>query len=155
MKTILLIENSEDDVFFFKRALQRKGITHPVQVVNDGQAATDYLDGTGLYADRQQYPLPDLIFLGIQLPKRNGHELLEWLRNNSRLPRFPVVLLTSSVNPPDVESAYRLGTNAYLVKPGNPEKLEAMLDRTINFWLEVNAPPILSGMAARVQTASA
>src|SRR5689334_4618725 len=102
MKTILLVEDTENDVFFFDRALKRKGIKHPVQVVEDGEAAVDYLSGKGVYADRQKYPFPSVIFLDINLPKRTGHEVLGWYRNEKTLPYIPVVMLSSSSQEQDM-----------------------------------------------------
>jgi CheY-like chemotaxis protein len=141
MKTILLAEDSEDDVFFFKRALERKGIKNPLQIVSDGKAAIDYLSGKGDYADRKKHPLPDLIFLDIQMPKHNGHEVINWLRNQTHLPYLPVVMLSSSSEQKDLNAAYRLGTNAYLVKTGDPQLLATMLEQTTRFWFEVNTSP--------------
>jgi CheY-like chemotaxis protein len=144
MKAILLVEDTEDDVFFFKRALERKGITHPVHVVNDGEAALNYLRGKDTYADRVKYPLPDLIFLDINLPKLDGHEVLDWLRTHIDIPYLPVVMMSNSTRQEDVDSAYRHGANAYLVKPSDSDSLEGILQLTIDYWFKVMASPTSS-----------
>src|SRR5580658_1558262 len=81
MKTVLLAEDSEDDIFVMKMACKRTGIPHLLQVVTDGDMAIDYLSGNGIYADRTAYPLPDVVFLDIKMPKRDGHEVLQWIRS--------------------------------------------------------------------------
>src|ERR1700753_1296988 len=116
MKTVLLVEDNEDDIFFMKMACQRTGIPHNLQVVEDGDAAVDYLAGKGIYADRTKYPAPDMVFLDIKLPKRNGHEVLEWIRSQPNLKALPVVMVTSSLVNSDVSRAYELGVTSYLRK---------------------------------------
>jgi CheY-like chemotaxis protein len=141
MKIILLAEDGEDDVFFFKRALERRNIKNPLHVVSDGEEMMQYLAGRGKFGDRKAYPWPDLIFLDIKMPKRTGLEVLDWLRNKSGLPYVPVIVLSSSGHKPDLECAYRLGANSYFIKKGSPAELESMLERAAGYWLEMNCIP--------------
>ena len=139
---ILLVEDNEDDIFFMKRALRHVDITDPVQVVRDGQQAIDYLAGNGDFKDRQQYPFPCLIFLDLKLPGKNGLEVLEWVRKESPVPSVVVLVLTTSRETSDIDAAYRLCANAYLVKPGGVEELQEMIKTVKLFWLGQNQFPL-------------
>lgn len=123
MKTILVVEDIDDDVFFLKRALRHAEITNPVHVVIDGQQALDYLEGRGEYATREKYPLPFLILLDLKLPYVMGLDVLKWIRQKREFDSTWVAVLTSSEQDSDISSAYRLGCNAYLTKPPSREKL--------------------------------
>jgi CheY-like chemotaxis protein len=141
MKTVLLVEDNEDDIFFMKMACQRTGIPHNLQVVEDGDAAVDYLAGNGIYADRGKYPLPDMVFLDIKLPKRNGHEVLEWIRSQPTLKHLPVVIVTSSLVNVDVSRAYELGVTSYLRKLASPAEFGQGVRVILKYWLELNIAP--------------
>jgi len=138
MKTVLLVEDNEDDALITKMACQRTGIPHILKILPDGEAAIDYLVGKGHPQDRSSNPLPDLIFLDIQLPKRSGLEILEWIRAQPQFKNLPVVMLTMSEKPSDVSRAYSLGVTSYLRKiPGQAEFGQAV--RVIlKYWLELN-----------------
>ena len=84
MKTVLLVEDNEDDIFLMKKACHRTGIPHVLRVVTDGDMAIHYLSGKGAYADRTAQPMPDVVFLDIKMPKRDGHEVLKWIRALTR-----------------------------------------------------------------------
>lgn len=141
--TILLVEDDPNDVLLIQRAFRRANLVNPLQVVQDGEAAVLYLGGQGSYADRDRYPLPILILLDLKLPRLSGLEVLEWLRQQPRLKRLPVVVLTSSRENVDVNRAYDLGANSYLVKPVAFDGLMEMV-RTLNqYWLILNEKPIV------------
>jgi CheY-like chemotaxis protein len=116
-RTILLVEDNEDDVFLMKRALRGAGINNPLQIAEDGQAAIDYLAGAGAYADRTLHPLPMIVFLDLKLPYKSGHEVLEWIRQEPHLKTLVVIVLTSSSEKVDLDHAYKLGANSFVVKP--------------------------------------
>lgn len=120
---ILIVEDSEDDVFFLKRALKEAKFIHPVQVATDGRMALEYLAGSGAYEDRTRFPLPKLIFLDLKVPYKSGFEVLAWIRENfaSNAPR--VIVLSSSPEERDKAEARRLGAHSYLVKPAKPAAL--------------------------------
>jgi DNA-binding response OmpR family regulator len=140
-RAILLIEDNEDDTFLMKRALKEAGFTNALHVVQDGEQAVEYLDGTGRLGDREGYPLPALIFLDLKLPGKSGHEVLTWLRAQSHLDATVVVVLTSSDEGPDVKKAYSLGADSYLVKPPTGDKL-TKLSQAFNWsWLELQPQP--------------
>src|SRR6478672_2236577 len=99
------------------RAFEKAGIKNPVQVAADGEEAVAYLTGQGEFSDRASYPLPHLVLLDLKLPKMDGFQVLQWIRTSAHLPGLRVVVLTSSDNIRDVNLAYSLGANSFLVKP--------------------------------------
>lgn len=109
---VLLIEDSEDDLFFFKRLCKKAGISSPLAIATDGLQAINYLSE----AVSGRNPVPLLVFLDLKLPLRSGFEVLEWLRGQTALARTTVVVLSSSAEARDVERAYQLGAQGYLVK---------------------------------------
>ncbi len=133
-KTILIIEDTEDDVFFLKRALRDSDIHLPLNVVVDGQQAVDYLQGNGIYADREKYPLPFLILLDLKLPYIMGLDVLKWIRQQPAHATTLVVVLTSSQQDRDMDETYRLGGDAYLVKPPTRAKLLEMVESLRDRW---------------------
>jgi CheY-like chemotaxis protein len=143
--TILVVEDNPTDVLLIRRAFEQSKLANPMQFVGDGDAAVDYLAGQGTYVDRSKFPLPILILLDLKLPKRSGLEVLQWLRARETLKRIPVVILTSSSQDRDVNSAYDLGVNSYLVKPVEFAGLLEMM-KTVNlYWLMLNERPRLDG----------
>ena len=144
MRTILLVEDNEDDVFFMRRALTRANLQFNLAVASDGQQALDYLAGNGRYSDRTRHPLPALVFLDLKLPYVHGFDVLEWTRRHPSLKDLPVIVLTSSPEERDRQRARELGAQAYVVKPPTPQSvLDAvrLLDMPA---LHVPAPPALS-----------
>jgi CheY-like chemotaxis protein len=138
---ILLAEDDENDVFFFERAAREANITNHLSVVRDGQQAIDYLAGSHQFADRNKYPLPCLIILDLKMPRRTGLEVLEWLRSTAALRLIPVIVFSSSAQPDDIERAYQLGANAFVVKPPSVEKRLEFARLVKGFWLHYNQPP--------------
>lgn len=141
-QTILLVEDNPADILLIQRAFRQADLSHiSLQIVRDGDAAVLYLSGEREYLDRERYPLPILMLLDLKLPRRSGHEVLEWLRQQPDLKRLPVIMLTSSREVFDVNQAYELGVNSYLVKPIGFAALVEML-KTLNlYWLMLNEPP--------------
>ena len=137
-RAILLVEDNEDDVFLMKRALKGAHVANPLYVVEDGQAAEDYLSGTGEYADREAYPMPAIVFLDLKLPYISGHDVLAWIRRQKDLEGLVVIVLTSSNEASDLSRCYALGANSYLVKPPTPDQLEDLAKAFKWYWLEYN-----------------
>jgi CheY-like chemotaxis protein len=138
MKTVLLVEDNDDDLFLIKMACKRTGIPHNLEAVRDGEAAVNYLGGKGIYADRAAYPFPQLIFLDINLPVLNGHEVLRWVRDQPGLKSIPVVMLTSSARATDVDRAYELGVTSYLLKIASQAEFGQAVRVILKYWLELN-----------------
>lgn len=143
---ILLVEDDYNDVLLIQRAFRKAGMRLSISTVSDGDEAIAYLTQTGQYSDRERYPLPDLILLDLKLPRRSGLEVLEWLRQQPQLKRLLVVILTASQESSDLERAYDLGTNSYLVKPLDFKELVKLVELIDAYWFEVNESPyILNG----------
>ena len=142
-KTILLVEDDRNDVFFLRYAFEVAGIHNPIQVVEDGQQAIDYLAGAGKFADRARYPFPRLVLLDLKLPVKMGLEVLRWLQTNPDLRTLLVLVLTSSSDIKDVDEAYRLGARAYLLKPLSVDRRLELARILKEYWLELNEFPTL------------
>lgn len=137
LKSILLAEDSPMDVELTMEALQEH---HHIAVVEDGEAALDYLYRRGPYASREPGN-PDLLLLDLKLPKLNGLEVLESIKKCDLLRTIPVVVLTSSKEQPDLKTAYELGANAYVVKPVVFEQFMEAVRQIGQFWANLNETP--------------
>ncbi|HSU56100.1 MAG TPA: response regulator [Candidatus Dormibacteraeota bacterium] len=142
--TVLLVEDDLNDIFLVKRAFKIARVQNPLQVVTDGQEAIHYLRGEGRYADRDAYPLPKLIVMDIKMPRKTGFEVLEWVKGSSTpVRRIPVVIVSSSDNPSDINRAYELGANAYMVKPMDFRAVEHLFHSITQYWgLECAKPEL-------------
>lgn len=138
---ILLVEDDANDALLIQRAFRKANLANPVVRVEDGEAAVAYLGAQAPYADRAAHPLPALVLLDLNLPRRSGLEVLEWLRGQPGLRRIPVVVLTSSRESRDVNRAYDLGANSYLLKPVAAEALFEMVQTLKLYWLLLNQHP--------------
>jgi CheY-like chemotaxis protein len=144
---VLYAEDDENDVFLLERAFARAGVENPLQAVTDGAAAQRYLSGTDEFADRDRFPAPCLALLDLNLPRKSGLEVLQWVRTTPTLRSLPVILLTSSSQKRDIQAAYTYGANGYLVKPASAEKLVELVtalrdtclipDAPVRGWLEL------------------
>ena len=141
LATILLVEDEESDAALLCRTFEKANVLNPIVHLKDGDAALGYLAGAGVYADRQKFPLPALILLDLKLPGTTGLQLLQWMRVQPEVRRIPVVVLTNDSDPKTVNSAYDLGANSYLVKPGAPAHVARMGETIQRYWIELNQPP--------------
>lgn len=139
--TILLAEDEANDIFFMERCFEKARLLNPLRIVNDGEQAMAYLAGEGKYGDRNKFPFPILLLLDLRMPRKSGFEVLEWLCAQEGLRRLTTVVLTSSKEGPDVNRAYDLGANSYLVKPPQPEALTEMFQRLNSYWVALNVLP--------------
>lgn len=142
--TVLLVEDDLNDIFLVKRAFKMARIQNPLQVVTDGEEAIHYLKGEGKYANRDIFPLPKLIVMDIKMPRKTGFEVLEWVKKDSKnLRRIPIVIVSSSDNPNDINKAYELGANAYMVKPMDYRAVEHLFHSITHYWgLECAKPEL-------------
>jgi CheY-like chemotaxis protein len=141
-RTILLVEDDPNDILLTQRAFRKANLAHAsLQIVSDGDSAVFYLSGEGKYSDRDRYPLPVLILLDLKLPRLSGHEILSWLRQQPSLKRLPVIMLTSSKENMDINQAYDLGANSYLVKPVGLTALVEVVQTLNLYWLLLNEQP--------------
>ena len=114
---IMLAEDTPDDVLLLQHAFKQAGLAHRLEVVCDGMEAMEYLNGDKAYADREQYPFPDVLLLDLNMPRMNGLELLAAIRNDPRLKNIRVFVMTTSQEPTDRNATDRLGVSGYLIKP--------------------------------------
>lgn len=140
-ETILLIDDDDNDRLLIQRAFQKAGLESVLRTVSDGREALDYLRGAGECADRTRYPVPFLALLDLKMPGISGFEVLQWIRSQANLRRLLVVVLTSSSLQSDVDRAYELGANSYLVKPVDFEAMVNLVRRFEAYWTEINRAP--------------
>jgi CheY-like chemotaxis protein len=131
---ILVVEDSPQDAFLFKSAMGRAHIQASLQIVEDGVEAVRYLRREGKYHDLRTNPFPNFIISDVKMPQMDGFQFLRWVRSHAEVSQLPVILFSSAGNEEDAERAYRLGANAYLVKPFSLEELTDLLRVTCDFW---------------------
>ena len=134
---VLLAEDNENDVLMFRRAARRANFNQPLQIVSNGEDAIAYLKGEGKYEDRAKYPLPALVVLDLKMPRKNGFDVLEWMRAQAALDTMQVVVLSSSDEIRDINRAYELGANSFLVKPMSFDEFVGMLEALRSYCLRV------------------
>jgi CheY-like chemotaxis protein len=145
-KTILVAEDDSNDVYLLQRAFHKAGLDVHFEFVQDGEQLIRYFKP----AERTpENPIPELLLLDIKMPKVNGFEVLEWIRRQPGLKRLLIIVLTSSDEPHDINRAYDLGANSYLVKPCSMDRLTGIAEYLFNYWLNLNRQP---DCAAREET---
>lgn len=137
--SVLVVDDSEDDRLFLRMAILRNPRLTIVGEVGDGEAAIDYLEGRAGFEDREKHPFPDLMLLDLKMPRKTGHEVLEWLQTR-RFGKLVVVVISGSFLPQDVNRSMALGANAYYKKSAGREEQEAMV-REISLLLDKSANP--------------
>jgi CheY-like chemotaxis protein len=141
--TVLLVEDDLNDIFLVKRAFKLARLETPLQVVTDGEEALQYLYGQGRYEDRDAHPLPRLVVMDIKMPRKSGFEVLEAIKSDGPLRRIPVIIVSSSNRVHDINRAYELGANAYMVKPVNFRAVEHLFESITHYWgLECAKPEL-------------
>jgi len=141
--TVLLVEDDPNDVLLIRRAFEKARILNPFKVVHNVEEAVSYLKGEGRFANRGEYPLPILIILDLKMPRMSGLEFLQWLSEEPAMKRIIVVVLTSSNEAPDINLAYELGANSYLVKPVQFDDLMRIVRELHLYWLVLSEKPEL------------
>lgn len=134
--TVLYVEDEETDVFLMRRAFILEGLEKALQTVEGGVAAMEYLDGKGIFADRQAYPAASLMVLDLKLPSVSGFEVLEWVRGHKDHKDLPVIIFSSSPLPSDRERAKELGANDYWVKPLSAAGWSSVVSELKHRWME-------------------
>ena len=117
LRTILIADDDEDDVFLLRDVLKTTDLINPVQVVETGEDVIDYLMGNGRFADREKYPYPTLLFLDLNMPKKSGIEVMEWIRAHHNKTSLGIVMLTGINSASEMRRAYELGVLSFLIKP--------------------------------------
>lgn len=132
--TILLVDDDENDAMLVRLAFKRNNILNPVQWAKDGLEAVAYLNGEGIYADRSLYPFPEVLILDLKMPRMSGLELLAWIRDHPDYRVIPTIIMTSSRLEVDIEKAYSLGANTYMIKPPSLDELVKMVKAAHEYW---------------------
>ena len=132
--SILLVEDDENDAMLVRMAFEKNDIANPVQWVKDGLEAVAYLNGEGIYADREKFPFPEVLLLDLKMPRMTGLELLKWIGEHPEYRVIPTIIMTSSRQELDIENAYKLGANTYFTKPIAFDELAQMVKITHQYW---------------------
>jgi len=141
LRTILIAEDNEDDVLLLKRAFDRARLNIQIQFVADGEEAIAYMQGTGRFSKRNDFPIPQLIVTDLKMPKVNGFGFLSWLRERLETECTPVVVLTSSLDRNDVTQAYKMGANSFITKPHMTRDLDELVQTLHRYWVKFNRVP--------------
>jgi two-component system response regulator len=140
-KTILLIEDNPSDIELTRRALKKGRILNDVIVIEDGQDALDYFDGTSAFEGRDIHDLPALVLLDLKLPRVTGLEILKHVRETQNTRRLPIVILTSSNEEEDIARSYDLRVNSYIRKPVDFDQFVEAVQNLGLYWLVLNELP--------------
>jgi two-component system response regulator len=140
-KEILLVEDNPDDVELTRIAFEQANVANLLRVVPDGAAALDYLFARGKHAERDATALPSLVLLDLNLPRLDGREVLQAIRANEATRNLPVVVLTTSAEPFDIDASYGLGANSYIRKPVDFDQFVWAVKQVGLYWLMLNETP--------------
>lgn len=131
---ILLVEDNEGDIMLIEEALQEGKIVNNLSVVKDGEKAIRFLEKEGGYKEEEA---PDLIILDINLPRKNGHEVLEYVKKSDSFKHIPVIMLTTSSSENDVVKSYKQHANCYITKPVGVDDFMQAVTSIERFWIEL------------------
>ncbi len=134
-RTVLYVEDEENDAFLMQLAFEKAGLHAVLRVVENGQDAIDYLAGTGNYAERSRFPVPKLVLLDLNLPVLSGFEVLSWMRRQAGYETTPVVVFSSSSREEDKTRARELGANHYVEKPNSVRLFGTLVQSLKDNWL--------------------
>jgi two-component system, response regulator len=138
---ILLIEDNMNDAELTIRSLNKNNVSNKIVHLKDGVAALEFLFGTGEFEGRNTLKKPKVILLDIKMPRMDGIEVLEKLKQNESTSKIPVVILTSSKEDPDIQTCYALGANSYIVKPVDFEGFNGIVSKLGLYWVLTNQSP--------------
>lgn len=136
-KTILIVEDSDDDFFATQRAFKKAGLLNPIRRCTNGDQAVDYLFRQGEFADPKSSPRPSVVLLDLNLPGLDGRDVLKRLKSDPQLHKIPVIVLTTSNAEQDIERCYADGANTYVQKPVDLQGFFLAISRLKNYWFEV------------------
>jgi len=131
---ILLVEDNEGDILLTREALEEAKIHIELSVVKDGKEAIDFLNKQGKHIDTA---MPDLLLLDVNLPKKNGHEVLQYIKGNANLKHIPVIMLTTSSSEKDINFCYNNFANCFITKPVEANEFLRVVTTIENFWISV------------------
>ncbi len=135
---VLIAEDDADTVFLLERSLRKLGVKNPIKIVHDGEEALRYLE------EEDTHKAPRVALLDAKMPLKDGFAVLKHVRTNPKLSRLPVVMFSNSAEERDINRAYDLGANSYVVKPSDPALLHESLAKIHDYWININARPTVS-----------
>src|SRR3954471_4666818 len=138
-QVVLSVDDNDVDGALLERAFKRTSIPARLFRVSEGPQAMAYLSGDGIYQDRENYPLPDLVLLDLAMPKMSGIEVLKWIRDQPQVKRTKVLIFTSSEKPEDYKSANEIGADGYFLKPTKFDDLKNLVKQIQDNWLAVKS----------------
>ena len=141
---ILLVEDNEGDILLTKEALEDAKILITLSVVKDGREAMDFVSKRGKYTGAE---LPDILLLDVNLPKKNGHEVLKYIKEDENLKHIPVIMLTTSSSEKDINLSYNNYANCYITKPVEANDFLSVVTTIENFWISVVKLPTKKNIA--------
>ena len=137
---ILIAEDDESYSFFLERAFRDIPLKTPPRILPDGEEVIAYLQGTGKYSNRLDYPVPNLLFLDLKMPRLGGFDVLRWMQGHPEHRVIPTMILSGSSLRTDVDRAFKLGAQAYVTKPANLEELRKLVASACEFWAHSKLP---------------
>lgn len=141
-KTILIVDDNEDDCILLERSFRAIGVTGPIRMVNGGREAIRYLRGEGEYADREKFAYPTFIITDLKMPDGDGFTVLEHLKQNPEWAIIPTIVMSASDDPDDVKTAYALGASSFHHKPGSLAQLKGHLKVIHDYWMHCRVPEV-------------
>ena len=150
---ILVVEDNEFDLMLIRRAFAKAKVLNPLFTVNSGEQAIAYFKGEGPFANREEYPLPDLVLLDLRLRGITGLDVLKWIREQPGLRALRVVMLTGSAATEDINTAYQLGANSFLVKPMDFDSFVQIAGAIAGYWVWMSEAPETSRPAENHENA--
>lgn len=146
--TILHIDDDPNDTELFRAAARKANAQFALHNLSDGEQAMAYLNGRGIYANRELYPLPALVLLDLKMPRATGFEVLQWIRNHPDVGNLPVVIFSGSELQDDIQHAYAVGADSYLIKPLGFKALVELVRNINESWIAGQIPKLASFTAA-------
>jgi CheY-like chemotaxis protein len=131
---VLIVDDSESDIFFLLRAFAASKVKNPVQVVRSGSEAIEFLEGKGKFFNRAQFPLPSIVFLDLRMPAPNGLDVLAWKQNQASQPRMLWVAMSNFDSPKTINEAYTAGASTFLIKPLEGQDIRNLIEAYEEFW---------------------
>ena len=138
---ILMAEDDEDDRLLTQDAFLESRLANPLFFVNDGEELLDYLYNRGYYVSKEQFPLPGLILLDLNMPKKDGREALKEIKSDAKLRQIPIIVLTTSKEEEDILRSYSLGISSFITKPVTFEQLVEVIQCVGQYWFEIVSMP--------------
>jgi two-component system, response regulator len=133
---VLMADDDDDDLLLVRDALDQDGLKVDFRTVPDGHELMDYLNNRGKYADPESAPSPSLILLDLNMPRKDGREVLSEIRSDPRFKSIPIVVLTTSKEEIEIARCYELGSNSYIVKPVSYEELVDTMHALVQYWFK-------------------